>query len=169
MASTEIELLKLIWKNKGKASWLRIVKELRFFSPNYSRLICQSLIKNKFIEFSEGQYKITGLGRKELVKLGMIEKVEKVAKPKKPRKPKKPEKIVAKKEIKGTPITELSGFTPKLIKALKKKGFRTLEDIATTSVVKLEGIEGLTLGKAAKMINEAREKLKKEGKEYLWE
>lgn len=165
MPSTETQLLKFIWENEGKASWFRIVKELRFFSPSYCRLICKGLIKNKFIEFSEGQYKITGLGRKELEKLGMIEKVEKPKRP--PKKLKR--KIVAKKEVKETPIVELSDLSPKLKEALKKKGFRTLEDIATTSVVKLEGIEGLTLGQAAKIINKARDKLRKEGKEYLWE
>ena len=160
MASTETQLLKFIWEHKGKAPWLRIIKELRFFSPNYCRLICESLIKNKFIKFSESQYQITALGRKELAKLGLIEKAEKVVKPKKPKK--------AKKKI-GAKEIELLALTPNLIKALKKKGFRALEDIATTSVVKLEGIEGLTLGKAAKIINEARDKLRKEGKEYLWE
>ena len=181
MPSTEIEVLKFIWENKGKASWFRIVKELRFFSPDYCRLICQSLIKKKFVEFSEGQYKITGLGKRELERLGLTPKesfrlptgqVEKAVRPKKLRKPKKfkkPKKIVAKKKIKGTPFTELTGFTPKLIEEFKKKGLRTLEDIATTSVVKLEGIEGLTLGEAAKIINETRDKLRKEGKEYLWE
>jgi len=72
MASTEIQVLKFIWENKGKASWLRIIKELRYFSLNYCRLICQSLIKNKFIEFSEGQYKIIALGKKELMRRGLI-------------------------------------------------------------------------------------------------
>jgi len=169
---TEIQLLKFIWENKGKASWLRILKELRFFSPDYCRFICEGLLKNKFIKFSEGRYEITGLGKKELVKLGLIEKVpeekiKKIVKPIKPRKPKR--KTVVKKEIKKTTIAELSGLSPKLIEALKKKGFRTLEDIAIASVVKLEGVGGLTLGKAAKIINKARERLKKAGKGELWE
>ena len=170
MASTEIQLLKFIWETKGKVSWLRALKELRFFSPNYCRLICGSLIKKKFLEFSEGQYKVTGLGEEELMNLGLIEKVEKIAKPKKPKKPKKQIKVKekAKEEIKKTPLTELSGLSSQLIEILKKEGLRALEDIATTSVVKLERIKGLTLGKAAKIINEAREKLKKKGKEYLW-
>lgn len=167
MASTEIQLLKFIWENTGKASWLRLVKALRWSSPDYCRLICEDLAKKKFIEFSEGYYKITGLGKRELARLGLIEKAKKVVKPKKPRKLKRPEKIKAK--IKRTPIAELSGLTSELIEALKKKGFGTLESIATTPVVKLEGIGGLTLGKAAKIINEARDKLRKKGKEYLWE
>ena len=174
MASTESETLKFIWGNKGKTSWFRIVKELRFFSPDYCRLICKSLIKKKFVEFSDGQYKITNLGKKELEGLGVIEKapkesklptgqVERVVKPK--RKAKK-----EKKEVGKTTITKLPGFSPKLIEALKKKGFKTLEDIATTSVSRfVEIIEGLKLQKAAEMINEARAKLRKEGKEYLWE
>lgn len=188
MASTERQVLKFIWENKGKASWMRIVRELRFFSPDYCRLICRNLIKNKLIELSAGQYKIANLGKKELEKLRIIEKapkysalfakragqVEKAVKPKRPKEPKKPKtKIAAKEEVKeetkGTPPTELLDLTPELIEKLKREGFRTLEDIATASVVKLEGIGGLILGKAAKIINEAREKLKKEGKEYLWE
>ena len=169
MPSTEIEVLKFIWENKGKASWLRIVKELRFFSPDYSRLICEGLIKKKFVEFSEGQYKITGLGRKELVKLGLIEKVEKVVKPKKLKKPKRKGEV-KKAKRKELTITELSGLSPKLIEALRKKGFRTLEDVATTSVSRLvEMIEGLKLQKAADIINKTRDKLRKAGKEYLWE
>jgi len=172
VTSTEIQLLKFIWENKGKASWLRIVKGLRFFNPDYCRLICGSLIKNKFIKFSEGQYKITALGRKKLEKLGLIEKVEKVAKPKKAKKKvifKKREKKKALRVKKAT-ITELSNLTPKLVEVLKKKGLLTLEDIATTSASRLmEVIEGLELKKAAEMINEARDKLRKEGKEYLWE
>ena len=86
MTSTETQLLKFIWEHKGEASWLRIIKELRFFNLDYCRLICESLIKNKFVEFSKGQYKITALGKKELAKLGIIKKAEKIAKPKKPKK-----------------------------------------------------------------------------------
>lgn len=51
-----------------------------------------------------------------------------------------------------------------------QKGFKTAEDIARTSVPKLmQAIEGLKLEKAAKMINEARDKLRKEGRAYVWE
>lgn len=67
-------------------------------------------------------------------------------------------------------MIKLSGLSSELMEALKKKGFKTLEDIATTSVSRLvEMIESLKLQKAAEMINEARAKLRKEGKEYLWE
>ncbi len=172
MASTETQSLKIIWENKGKASLLKIAKELKI-STNYGHLICRDLLKDKFVEFFEGQYKITDLGKEELEKLGVIEKVSKVIKLQKSKK--KPvgverEETIAKKEVRKATITTLSNLAPKLIEALKKKGFKTLEDIATTSVSRLEEIiEGLKLQKAAEMINEARAKLKKEGKEHLWE
>lgn len=196
MASTEIEALKIIWDNKGKASLSKIEESLELrFNLDYIRLICQGLIKKKFVEFSDGQYKITGLGKKELEKSVTTEtqnkketqkkipslsaseassKIQssqkKVAKPKKEIVVKKVTKKVKKKEIKETPITGLIGLTPKLMEELKGKGFRTLEDVATTSLSRfMETIKGLGLKKAADMINEARAKLKKEGKEYLWE
>ncbi len=176
MASTEIQALKIIWKNERKASLFKIAKELKI-STDYSHLICRDLVKDKFVEFFEREYKITDLGKKELEKLGVIGKVEKVVKPKKPKRPQKPKRKVRKitphQKLRfgtGQAITKLSGLSPKLIEALKKKGFKTLEDIATTSVSRLiEIIEGLKLQKAAEMINGARAKLRKEGKEYLWE
>ncbi|MCG2688333.1 hypothetical protein L6250_01720, partial [Candidatus Parcubacteria bacterium] len=161
-------------------------------SNDYCRLICRSLIKNKLIKFLEGQYKITDLGKKELEKLGIIEKVpkdpdksgpigqvKKVIIPKKKARAKiKPKKKIINKakkakkktEAKKSSIAELSDFGVKLIKILKKKGFRNLEDIATTSVSRLmQMVEGLGLKKSAQLINKARAKLRKEGKEYLWE
>lgn len=176
MSPNEIQALKIIWKNKGKASLAQISRELRV-STDYSRLICEGLIKNKIVNLSGGQYKITNLGKKELERLGVIKKVSKkrVKKVKKVRKTKRPKKeIRVKKEKKRAyikpSITKLSNLTPELIEELCQKGFQTLEDVATVSVSRLmEAIEGLELKKAASMINEAREKLKKEGKEYLWE
>ncbi|MCG2688582.1 helix-hairpin-helix domain-containing protein [Candidatus Parcubacteria bacterium] len=191
MASTEIQTLELIWENKGRASLLKIARDFRL-SNDYCRLICRSLIKNKFIEFSEGQYKITDLGKKELEKLGIIEKVpksqtlftkragpqgpvKKLARPvkKKVRVKRKKKKVQEKEkglETKKETIAELSDLGVKLIKTLKKKGFRNLEDIATTSVSRLmQMVEGLGLKKSAQLINKARAKLRKEGKEYLWE
>lgn len=166
MASTETQALKIIWENKGKAPISKIAKELRI-STDYARLICGSLVRNKIIEFFEGQYQITDLGRKELKRVGMIEKVKKVIRPK------GKARVKIKKEKKGilkTPITKLSNLSPDLIKALEKKGIRTLEDVATISISRImEATEDLTLYKAAHMINEARDKLRKEGKEYLWE
>ena len=95
--------------------------------------------------------------------------------PKAPPVPKKPS--VRKPFVKKAPkvkkerlsLTDLPGVTPQIAEALKKKGYKTVENIATASVVRLEEVEGLTLGKAAKLINDTREKLKKLGKEYLWE
>jgi transcription termination factor NusA len=164
MTSTEIEVLKIIWDQKGKASVMKISNALKI-STDYARLLFRDLLKDKFVEFSEGQYKITDLGKKELKKQGMIESIKKVPSPKKPKR-----KTLVKKKIKKAIIRELSGLSPKLIKVLEKKGFKTLEDIATTSVSRLvEAIEDLNLKKAAEMINEARAKLRKERKEYLWE
>ena len=60
-------------------------------------------------------------------------------------------------------------MTSKIAEALKKEGYKTVEDVARVPVVKLEKIEGLDLGKAARLLNDAREKLRKLGKEYLWE
>ncbi len=184
MASTEIQALKIIWKNERKASLFKIAKELKI-STDYSHLICRDLVKDKFVEFFEREYKITDLGKKELEKLGIIERIKTTTHPPhplakggplviKPQKPKrKVRKITPHQKLRfgtGQAITKLSGLSPKLIEVLKKKGFKTLEDIATTSVSRLiEIIEGLKLQKAAEMINGARAKLRKEGKEYLWE
>lgn len=182
MTPTETQALKIIWENKGKASLLKIVQKLKI-STDYSRLICKDLLKNEMIELSRGEYRITDLGKHKLAKLGIItEKAPKESKPptgqaekvarsksKKPRK-KTVAKKEEKKEIKETLIIKLSGLTPKLIEELKHKGFRTLEDAATTSISRLlEAIRGLELKQAADIINEARDKLRKEGKEYLWE
>lgn len=77
---------------------------------------------------------------------------------------------MARRKVKRATVAELSGLTSKLIEELKRKGFRTLEDVATISISRLLGaIEGLELKQAADMINEAREKLRRKGKEYLWE
>jgi len=66
-------------------------------------------------------------------------------------------------------VTKLYSLTPKLTKVLKQKRFGTLEDVATISVSRLMEVEDLELKKAAEIINEARDKLRKEGREYLWE
>lgn len=61
MTATEREALKTIWENKGKTSLLEIARELKI-STDYGRLICRDLLKDKFVEFFQGQYKITDLG-----------------------------------------------------------------------------------------------------------
>jgi len=185
MASTEIQILELIWENKGRASLLKIARGFRL-SNDYCRLVCRSLIKNKLIKFSEGQYKITDIGTgmiekapKDFDKTGSMEQVRKVTISKKKARAKiKPKKKIINKakkakektEAKKSSIAELSDFGVKLIGTLKEKGFRNLEDIATTSVSRLmQMVKGLGLKKAAQLINKARAKLRKEGKEHLWE
>lgn len=109
-------------------------------STDYCRLICRNLIRNKIIKFSEGQYKIAGLAKKKL------------------------EKTKKKKAVK------LSNLTPERIEILGHNGFRSLEDIAFTSVPRLmETIQGLSLKQAAYMINEARSKLRKDKKTIFME
>lgn len=171
MTSTELDVLKIIWKNKEKAPVFRIARELKI-SPDYTRVICESLIGNELIEFFEGQYNITNLGRRKLKKLGLLEKEKTRLKPKALRQLRQTTKLLARKRKKTskTPITKLSNFSPEIIKALEKKGICTLEDVATVSISRfMEMVENLDLHKAAKMINEARDKLRKKGKEYLWD
>lgn len=137
MTPIETKTFEIIRENKG-ASVSKIAKDLNI-GTDYCRLIGRNLIRNKIIEFSEGQYKIAGLDKKQL------EKTEK------------------KKAVK------LSNLTPERMEILGHNGFRSLEDIAITSVPRLmETIKGLSLKQAAYMINEARAKLRKDKKQYLW-
>lgn len=174
MTPTETEVLKIIWKNKGKAPVLRIARELKI-SPDYTRVICESLIGNELIEFFEGQYNITNLGRKKLKKLGLLEREKTHLKPRQVRtisRARQTTKLLAgkQKKTRKTAIAKLSNLSPEIIKAFEKKGIRTLEDVATISISRLmEMVENLDLHKAAKVINEARDKLRKKGKEYLWD
>lgn len=156
MISTEKQVLKIIWQNQGKASVFKIAKEIKF-STDYCRLICRSLIRNKIIKFSEGLYRVTGLGRKRLEELGMMEKEKR----------RDGITLSVQKEVEIPTITELSVPNPEIIAILEQNGFRTLEDVATTSAARL--MELIPLKLAAIIINEAREKLRKQGKEYLWE
>lgn len=137
MTPIETKTFKIIRENNGALA-SEIAKGLNI-GTDYCRLICRNLIRNKIIEFSEGQYKIAGLDKKKL------------------------EKTKTKKTVK------LSHLTPERIEILEQNGFHSLEDIAITSVPRLmETIQGLSLKQAAYMINEARSKLRKAKKQYLW-
>jgi len=171
MTPTETEVLEIIWKNGGRAPISKIANELGI-STGYSHFICEGLERNQIIEPFEGQYKIADLGKEELRRLGRIEEEKKMARLEKPVKKARREKPAYGGSARGgkSSITELSNLSPELIKVLKRQGIRTLEDIAIISVSRLmDMIEDLELKQAADMINEARDKLKKEGKEYLWE
>lgn len=71
MTSTEIQTLKIIWRNKGKASVFKIARELKI-GNDYCRVICGSLIRNGVVKFSKGWYRITDLGKEVLGKMGII-------------------------------------------------------------------------------------------------
>lgn len=195
MTPTETRVLKIIWDNKGKASLLKIAQELKI-STDYGHLICRGLLKNKVIEFFQREYRVTDLGKEKLEEFQLIEKApqaKRVVRPKKLRIKKEKEKVTtyhSKPQIRsriglgqsriklrsnsklntGQAITELSNLAPESVEVFREKGFLTLEDVATSSVTRLmEALKGLELKQAADIINRARAKLRKEGREYLWE
>lgn len=195
MTPTETRVLKIIWDNKGKASLLKVAQELKI-STDYGHLICRGLLKNKVIELFQREYRVTDLGKEKLEELQLIEKApqaKRVMRPKKLRIKKEKEKVTThhgKPQIRskiglgqsriklhsdsklniGQVITELSNLDQRSVEALRERGFLTLEDVATSSVTRLmEAIKGLELKQAADIINRARAKLRKEGREYLWE
>ncbi|MFA4880500.1 MAG: hypothetical protein WC650_02655 [Candidatus Doudnabacteria bacterium] len=195
MTPTEVETLEIIWQNKGKASLFEIARELKV-STDYCRLICRGLLENKVIELFQREYRVTDLGKEKLEEFQLIEKApqaKRVVRPKKLRIKKEKEKVTtyhSKPQIRsriglgqsriklrsnsklntGQAITELSNLAPESVEVLREKGFLTLEDVATSSVTRLmEALKGLELKQAADIINRARAKLRKEGREYLWE
>lgn len=195
MTPTETRVLKIIWDNKGKASLLKIAQELKI-STDYSHLICRGLLKNKVIELFQREYRVTDLDKAKLEELQLIERApqaKKVVKPKKLRIEKEKEKVTthySKPQIRSKiglgqsriklrsdfklnteqAISELSNLAPESVEVLREKGFLTLEDVATSSVTRLmEAVKSLELKQAADIINRARAKLRKEGREYLWE
>ena len=225
MTPNETRILKFIWENNEAAPVFKIAKA-EGLSTGYLRLICEKLMRDKFIALSDGQYKILDLGKMQLEDLGLIKKMRSIgpgppisqevlkksigrrkivgAVKKKKTATKKEKKIknqenkktllrqgfggqakkqenpssraklttgrgTENKKIEEAALAQLS-ISPKLRGALADKGFRTLESVATTAVSRLmETTKDLKLEEAARMINEARQKLKKEGKEYLWE
>ncbi len=73
---------------------------------------------------------------------------------------KKAEELAKKKEEETGDIKELSGVGPKLESKLKEAGFKTIEDIAKSTIKELTAIPLLGKVKAEKLLKEAKERQK---------
>mgnify|MGYP001603787464 FL=1 len=142
MASTESQIMDIIRDRGGKAHIQEITRETGM-SLDYARVICMSLGERDEIDF----FKDWCYLRKYQRSGGKVGK--------KRRRGKKD----ARAKLSSSLTDELSGYDPEVIAKLVNSGYESLETIAAVPVARFMEATGLELATAAKLINEAREKL----------
>lgn len=72
--NSELQILKKIWENEGE-SHIKLIYSQTGFGLDYIRYVCNCLIKKKKLKTVKGSrdlYKITSIGKKELMLFGII-------------------------------------------------------------------------------------------------